>query len=98
MKHEKKEWYTCDRCGIDIKEIPYAAGQRRFFRRRIFNPTELKLLTADRYGYISDTQLISPEIVSVEIVEYYRERQKTIHLCGKCRKKFERFMRDESIF
>lgn len=98
MKHEKKEWYTCDRCGADIKEIPYAAGQRRILRRSIFNPTKLKMLTADRNGYISDTQLISPEIVSAEIVEYYRERQNTIHLCGKCRKKFERFMRDESIF
>lgn len=98
MKHEKKEWYTCDRCGADIKEIPYAAGQRHILRRSIFNPTKLKMLTADRNGYISDTQLISPEIVSAEIVEGYFEKQKTIHLCGKCRKKFERFMRDESIF
>lgn len=98
MKHKKKEWYTCDRCGADIKKIPYDAGQRHFFRRSIFNPTELKLLTSDRYGYISDTQLISPEIVSAEITEGYCEKQKTIHLCGKCRKKFERFMRDESIF
>lgn len=96
MKHEKKEWYTCDRCGVDIKEIPYAAGERHFFHRRIFNPTELKLLTADRYGYISDTQLISPEIVSVEITEGYFENRKTIHLCGKCRKEFEKFMRNET--
>ncbi len=22
MKHEKKEWYTCDRCGKSIDEIP----------------------------------------------------------------------------
>lgn len=94
MKHEKKEWYTCDRCGVDIKEIPYAAGERHFFHRRIFNPTELKLLATDRCGYISDTQLISPEIASVEIVEGYCEKQKTIHLCGKCRKDFERFIKN----
>lgn len=95
MKHEKKEWYTCDRCGADIKKIPYAAGQRHFFRRSIFNPTELKLLTADRYGYISDTQLISPEIVSAEITEGYCEKQRTIHLCGKCRKAFDEFMKNK---
>ena len=86
MKHEKKEWYTCDRCSASIKEIPYAAGQRHILRRSIFNPTELKMLTANRNGYISDTQLILPDIVSTEIVEYYRERQKTIHLCGNVEK------------
>lgn len=95
MKYEKKEWYTCDRCGAGIKENPYAAGQRHILRRGIFNPTELKMLTADRNGYISDTQLISPEIVSAEIVEWYCDKQKTIHLCGKCRKAFEKFMKNE---
>lgn len=94
MKHEKKEWHTCDRCGADIKKIPHAAWKSYFFHRRIFNPTEFKLLTADRYGYISDTQLISPEIVSTEITEGYCEKQKTIHLCGKCRKDFERFIKN----
>lgn len=96
MKHEKKEWYTCDRCGADIKEIPYAAGKRNILRRSIFNPTELKMLTADRNGYISDTRLISPEIVSAEIVDGYAENRKTIHLCGNCRKAFEIFMRNET--
>lgn len=95
MKHEEKEWYTCDRCGADIKEIPYAAGGRNIFRRSIFKPSELKILTAERNGYISDTQLISPKIVSVEIVEGYAENRKTIHLCGKCRKEFEKFLRNE---
>lgn len=95
MKHEKKEWYTCDRCGANIKEIPYAAGKRNIFRRSIFKPSELKMLTAERNGYISDTQLISPEIVSVEIVEGYAENMKTIHLCGKCRKEFDNFMKNK---
>lgn len=95
MKHEKKEWYTCDRCSADIKEIPYAAGERHILRRSIFNPTELKMLIADRNGYITDTQLISPEIVSVQIVEGYCEKQKKIHLCGKCRKAFEEFMKNK---
>lgn len=96
MKHEKKEWYTCDRCGAGIKEIPYAARQRHILRRSIFNPTELKMLTANRNGYISDTQLISPEIVSAEIVEGYCEEQRTIHLYGKHQKAFVEFMRNET--
>lgn len=91
----ERDNYTCQWCGMGIKEIPYAAGQRHILRRSIFNPTELKMLTADRYAYISDTQLISPEIVSTEIVEGYCEKQKTIHLCGKCRKAFEEFMKNK---
>ncbi len=91
----KKEWATCDRCGAKIEEMPRGAGNTPKLRRKLCKPEELKVLKADRYGYISNTELINPEIVSVEIVEYYSEKQNTIHLCGKCRKEFERFMKNE---
>ncbi len=94
MKH-KKEWITCDRCGAEIEETPRGAGYIHFIRRKICKPEELKILATDRSGYISNTELISPEIVSVEIVEGYSEKQNTIHLCGKCRKEFERFLKNE---
>lgn len=96
MRHESKEWYTCDRCSADIKKIPHNAGYRNIFYEKLFNPTELKLLIAERNGYITDTQLISPEITSVAITEGYAEDRKTIHLCGKCRKEFERFMKNKT--
>lgn len=97
MKHEKKEWYTCDRCGDIIKETPSGAGWKHILHRIICKPTELETLTADRFGYIVDPNLISPEIVSVEITESYTQHRKTIHLCGKSRKEFERFMKNKGI-
>lgn len=100
MKHEKKEWYTCDRCGEKIEEIPSNVIQswRNIIRRRLLKPSELHTLTADKAGYISKTELLSPDVVSAEIVEYYNMKRNEIHLCGKCRKEFERFMRNEPIF
>lgn len=97
MKHEKKEWYTCDRCGNIIKETPSGAGRKHILHRIICKPTELEMLTANRFGYITDTNLISPEIVSVEITESYTEHRKQIHLCGKCRKEFEKFLKGECV-
>lgn len=94
MKHEK-EWYSCDRCGKNIEEIPSNAGWKHFIRRGICKTTKLETLTANRNGYISDAKLISPEVASIEIVESYLTQNQTIHLCGKCRKDFERFMRNE---
>lgn len=94
MKHEK-EWYSCDRCGKNIEEIPSSAEWKHFIRRGICKTTELKTLTVNRNGYIPDAKLISPEITSMEIVESYLTQEQTIHLCGKCRKDFERFMKNE---
>lgn len=96
MKHEKKEWYTCDRCGDLINEVPSGKSFSKCIYRISCKPVELKTLTADRYGYITDTKLVFPEIASVEITESYTENRNKIHLCGKCRKEFERFMKNEN--
>ncbi len=96
MKHKKKEWHTCDRCGENIEHLPYRAGERHILRRGIFHPSQLKMLTNDRFGYIGNTEFILPEITAAEIIEGYFDSKRTIYLCGKCRKEFERFMRNET--
>lgn len=96
MKHEK-EWYTCDRCGREIGDrfkIPTGAGFIRGFWKTFCKPAELETITAEKSGYITDKRLIAPEIVGVDITEYYNEKRRTIHLCGKCRKAFERFFEE----
>lgn len=97
MKHEK-EWYTCDRCGCEIGDrfkIPTGAGFIKRFWKKFCNPTELQAITADKNGYVVNRSLIALDIVGVDITEYYGEKHRTIHLCGKCRKAFERFLRNE---
>ncbi|MCI8795328.1 MAG: hypothetical protein HFG89_00520 [Dorea sp.] len=106
MKYEK-EWYTCDRCGRRIEDyemIPFSnqpGGVRKIFRD-IFDPKtreEMATLYAKTAegprGYISDRYLVGKKILCMEIMEYYDCKSREIHLCGKCRKAFERFLRNE---
>lgn len=95
MKHEK-EWYTCDRCGKEIKEDIYAwkkVAETVF--RRIPYYEYLKIRENMPYRYIhglGEKSNAIPPIIAVEITKGYNKNEKTIHLCGKCRKEFERFM------
>lgn len=95
MKHEKKEWYTCDRCGKSIDEIPSNVIEKIFTRMEFGNFIDIKMLTATKSGYVSDVKLIAPDVYSAEICEYYNGKRKHIHLCGKCRKAFEEFMKNK---
>lgn len=94
MKHEK-EWYTCDRCGEEIKEN---IGAWQYIRGSIVKhmprPEVLEIIKESPCGYVSNIVHELPEICAVTIVREYRRKNETIHLCGKCRKEFERFMRN----
>jgi hypothetical protein len=47
-------------------------------------------------GYLSNKyEPIKDNVLSVEIIRYSRRKEKTLHLCPKCRKDFERFMDNE---
>ena len=92
MKHEK-EWYTCDRCGEEIDMIP---SQQHILRRKIASTTELKMMCDEKYGYLGDTHLITEDVISVTIVECHDVETRRFDLCPKCRKNFERFMRNEN--
>lgn len=100
MKHEinsHKEWYTCDRCGNEIKDIDTGKIFSRFphIRNKSYKLSEFQTIAFERHGHILKSEFIIPEIVSVEIIERYFEKEKTIHLCGKCRKEFDNFMKNK---
>lgn len=95
MKHEK-EWYTCDRCGAEIKEIPTRAIWKNIFSKQECKPEELRVISVEKSGYITDEKFIDQDVVSLSIVECYNMKDREIHLCGKCRKAFERFLGNEN--
>lgn len=94
MKHER-EWYTCDRCGKDFDKVPKDVFGKIISRAWNGTPAELTMITAEHNGYVSDENLVAENVVSAQIIEYYDDKRKEIHLCGKCRKDFERFIRNE---
>ena len=93
MKY-KKEWHTCDRCGCEIKEMP------RFINtiyRKIMPMTEFEMKYGEVSGYIMGTEVLSDELIGVNICETVHDREKYFDLCHKCRKDFERFMKNEKL-
>ena len=91
MKHQK-EWLTCDRCGKEIYKLP---SQKYILRRKIVSPTELKMIHDEKYEYVGDVNWITKDAVSVTIVETHDVKIRRFDLCPKCRKDFERFMKNE---
>lgn len=91
MKHQK-EWHTCDRCGVGIDRLPKCAN---WVSKLIMPEAKLKLIYEDSNGYIADEHKIAKNTFSVQIVETTRKESKEYDLCPKCRKDFERFMRNE---
>lgn len=90
MKHEK-EWYTCDRCGQEIKENMYAW---KLPRKNIL--ANINVISNEPFSEVDVLKTYEPErIDSVVLVVGYRREEKVIHLCGKCQKEFKRFMRNE---
>ena len=54
------------------------------------------MMCDEKYGYLGDTHLITDDVVSVTIVETHDVKTRRFDLCPKCRKDFERFMRNEN--
>lgn len=90
MKHEK-EWYTCDRCGKEIKNICGLVTHKMKISKN-----EYEIIQKEESGYITETEFESPGVLSVEIVKFYSNKSESIQLCRKCRKAFERFMKGEN--
>lgn len=99
MKHEK-EWHTCDRCGAEIK-IPKKTWCDFSFpltRRIQFDkPVKLSTQIYEIKKMMGRLETKLDPIDSFEFVEYYDKKTKDFDLCPKCRKDFERFMKNEKI-
>lgn len=97
MKHER-EWYTCDRCGEEINEDIYAWTLfPEHFVKRIKPLETISVISNEPYGYACNQSHKPPDIKAVSVVRGYHRKETVMHLCGKCRKEFERFMRNEKI-
>lgn len=81
MKHEK-EWHTCDRCGKEIKIKPR---------------NEIKFTWITRYSSLEPTFEDGDIGAEVENIHTFRLHSHKYDLCFKCRRDFERFMRNEEI-
>lgn len=79
MKHQK-EWHTCDRCGAEIK----------------FKPRQ-QLQYVPCGTYSEPVARFTEDEISCELYKtrFCGKLKKTYELCPKCRKDFERFMRNE---
>ena len=96
MKHQK-EWYTCDRCGAEIKDDP-----KRLLNCICYMPRKYaKLDTITIDGINTSVNKIVGELESeikllgMDISYTYRSKTTELNLCPKCRKDFERFMKGE---
>lgn len=79
MKHQK-EWHTCDRCGKEI--IP------KSWKKVKIKPTAS---CGDIIPVFEDNDMC----LEVKNVRRYKFLERTYDLRPKCRKDFERFMRNE---
>ena len=72
MKHEK-EWYTCDRCGVEIE----------------YNYSAVVNIEVEKQSYCIGT-------CGIFYTKETKRESDSFDLCPKCRKDFERFMRNEN--
>lgn len=91
MKHKKEEWYTCDRCGAYIKNVPSLLPKIPFTRTELI---DIKTCTASIDRYLSGPKPMLENVCSMDIVEYYKCKEKRYNLCGKCRKEFKRWIKN----
>ena len=90
----KKEIYICDRCG---KEIQHTVREARYVSgfSKLKKTAEIKTMITERCGYIPDKYFTLPEVNEIEVIEFYKSKNKEYILCQDCRKAFERFMKNE---
>lgn len=95
MRHDK-EWYTCDRCGDEIKE-DICAWKKACSYFQINNQSKKEIRVIENEPYLEELGVVKKlsSIDAITIMRGYQKKQRELHLCSKCRKEFERFMRNE---
>lgn len=98
MKH-KNEWITCDRCGNEIKENPKSLLDCICYAPRKWvelDTTTISGIDACVNKAIKETESGSgSKVLAMDISFTYRGQTTGLHLCPKCRKDFEKFMKGE---
>lgn len=100
MKHVKV-FYTCDRCGKRIEEVPENTARRIIFPSIIHKVFDTRIKTLSTEPMVMNQELEIQKInehllvESLKLTYCYYSKEGNYHLCPDCRKAFELFMRNE---
>ena len=100
MKHVN-EFYTCDRCGKKIKEVPENTFRRIVFPGVIHRVIDTRIKTFSTEPMVmnqeSEIQKINEHLLveSLKLTYCYNSKEGDYHLCPDCRKAFELYMTNE---
>lgn len=94
MRHEEI-WYICDRCG---EKIPYPCPTFPYGIFRCNKILNLKAKSYEARTYINEMNaLLGTDLLEISTSSLYDIKENRIELCGKCRKDFEKFMKNKRI-
>lgn len=95
MKHvESNEYYTCDRCGKTINFIP----RMQYYPYKT-DDLKISLCFSD---YEKSQEIVrricvegfsDPRELPIEMRKYWKRVPKQIHLCRRCRRDFDKFLK-----
>lgn len=96
MIHEEK-WYTCDHCGERIENLVEDVLNclPEEIKKDIPRDDYLKIMSGESDSKIIKAEFDGKETETLTICKRFLTKEQTIHLCGKCKREFERFMRNE---
>ena len=96
MIHEEK-WYICDRCGERIENLVEDVLSCLPEEVSVNIPRDdyLKIISREYDISIVNAEFDGKDTEVVTIRKRFLTKEDTIHLCGKCKREFERFMKNE---
>ena len=96
MIHEEK-WYTCDRCGERIENLVEDVLDCLPEEVSVKIPRDdyLKIMSGESDISIVNAEFDEKDTETITISKRFLTKEDTIHLCGKCKREFERFMKNE---
>ena len=96
MIHEEK-WYTCDRCGDRIENLveDVLNCMPEEIKKDIPRDDYLKITSGESNGEILKAEFDGKATETITICKRFLTKEDTIHLCAKCKREFERFMKNE---
>ena len=84
-----KEWYTCDRCGKEVNEMPYGNGEIVFRKGSMKCGARIDDIVAEATGSLAE------DANDTITVRYFWWRGcKSKHLCRSCFKKYKKLLAD----
>lgn len=95
----REEWYTCDRCGEKIENLidDVVDCLPEEVQAEIPRDDYLKITRGEADISMIDAKFNGNDTETVTIQRKFLKTEETFHLCHKCKKEFERFMKNEKL-